>query len=51
MAESVSMVRQIFTYGNFVDGVAGMSGGITAITVFYPLNKIRACQRRWLGGR
>jgi hypothetical protein len=24
-----------------VDGIAGMSGGISAITVFYPLNKIR----------
>lgn len=29
----------------FVDGVAGSSGGIVAITVFYPLNKIREYAR------
>jgi hypothetical protein len=35
------MLGQVFSYGNFVDGVAGMSGGVVAISVFYPLNKIR----------
>eukprot|EP01048_Picozoa_sp_COSAG05_P024265 COSAG05_NODE_5627_length_1126_cov_2.742041_1_plen_147_part_10 len=39
MASTVA--RQIFTYKNFVDGIAGMSGGVSAITIFYPLNKIR----------
>jgi len=32
---------RIFTYSNFADGVAGASGGISAITLFYPLNIIR----------
>ena len=29
------------SYENFADGVGGASGGISAITVFYPLNIIR----------
>lgn len=37
----MEIARQVFTYRNFVDGVAGMSGGISAISLFYPLNKIR----------
>jgi len=41
MASPVNGFAQIFTYENFADGVAGASGGITAITVFYPLNIIR----------
>jgi hypothetical protein len=38
---AAGMLGQVFSYGNFVDGVAGMSGGVVAISVFYPLNKIR----------
>lgn len=37
----VSNFAQIFTFENFADGVAGASGGISAITIFYPLNIIR----------
>lgn len=37
----MSALAQVLSYGNFVDGLAGMSGGISAITIFYPLNKIR----------
>jgi len=39
--EFFDLFKEIFTYSNFVDGVAGASGGISAITVFYPLNRIR----------
>ena len=31
----------VFTLENVADGVAGASGGISAITLFYPLNIIR----------
>jgi adenine nucleotide transporter 17 len=36
-----SALRQIFTLDSFADGAAGASGGISAISVFYPLNIIR----------
>lgn len=32
---------QIFTFENFADGAAGACGGVSAITVFYPLNIVR----------
>lgn len=35
------MFRQVFTLESFADGCAGASGGISAITLFYPLNIIR----------
>jgi len=38
---SLSDLSHIFTYENFADGVAGASGGISAISLFYPLNIIR----------
>lgn len=34
-------LAQIFTLDSFADGCAGAAGGTSAITVFYPLNKIR----------
>ena len=34
-------LSEVFTLDSFADGVAGASGGITAISVFYPLNIIR----------
>jgi adenine nucleotide transporter 17 len=34
-------LRRIFTLDSFADGCAGASGGISAISVFYPLNIIR----------
>jgi len=33
--------KEVFTYENLVHAISGMTGGVTAITVFYPLNIIR----------
>lgn len=41
MADLSSALKQIFTLDSFADGAAGSAGGISAITVFYPLNIIR----------
>jgi hypothetical protein len=34
-------MEKVFTLESFADGVSGASGGISAITLFYPLNIIR----------
>jgi len=34
-------LRQVFTMDSFADGMAGAAGGVSGITVFYPLNIIR----------
>jgi adenine nucleotide transporter 17 len=41
MSDLSAALRQIFTFDSFADGCAGAAGGISAITVFYPLNIIR----------
>jgi len=33
--------REVFTYTNLVHAISGMTGGVTAISTFYPLNIIR----------
>lgn len=35
------IVADLFTYENLVHAVSGMTGGVTAITTFYPLNVVR----------
>jgi len=37
----LAALRQVFTMDSFADGMAGAAGGVSAITVFYPLNIIR----------
>jgi len=37
----MSIASQVFTLDSFADGAAGATGGVTAITVFFPLNVIR----------
>lgn len=39
--ELYAALKQIFTMDSFADGAAGACGGISAITLFYPLNIIR----------
>jgi adenine nucleotide transporter 17 len=39
--ELSAALRQVFTLDSFADGMAGACGGVSAITVFYPLNIIR----------
>jgi len=39
--ELSAALRQVFTMDSFADGMAGAAGGVSAITVFYPLNIIR----------
>lgn len=34
-------LKRVFTMDSFADGMAGACGGVSAITVFYPLNIIR----------
>lgn len=41
MSDLGTALKQIFTLDSFADGMAGSMGGISAITVFYPLNIIR----------
>lgn len=36
-----SDVSEVFTYESLVHAISGMTGGVTAITVFYPLNTVR----------
>jgi adenine nucleotide transporter 17 len=40
-SEFSQAMRAIFTVDSFADGCAGAAGGISAISVFYPLNMIR----------
>lgn len=35
------LAEELFTYENLVHALAGMTGGVTAITAFYPLNVVR----------
>ncbi|GBG30269.1 Peroxisomal membrane protein PMP34 [Hondaea fermentalgiana] len=35
------VAKEVFTYVNLVHAISGMAGGMSAITVFYPLNIIR----------
>lgn len=37
-----SIVSQVFNYNSFVHAFAGLVGGATAISVFYPLNYLRS---------
>jgi len=39
--ELMAALRRVFTIDSFADGMAGACGGVSAITVFYPLNIIR----------
>jgi len=39
--ELMAALRRVFTMDSFADGTAGAMGGVSAITVFYPLNIIR----------
>jgi hypothetical protein len=45
MAQQAGLAEQIkdeiLNYGNLVHAISGMTGGVTAITAFYPLNIIR----------
>ena len=41
MAETqLNLYDELMTYENFVHAISGMTGGVTAITTFYPLNNI-----------
>mmetsp|Transcript_32116 Transcript_32116/g.39531 ORF Transcript_32116/g.39531 Transcript_32116/m.39531 type:complete len:336 (-) Transcript_32116:693-1700(-) len=35
------IVQDLFTYENLVHAISGATGGVTAITTFYPLNMVR----------
>lgn len=35
------LAEELFTYENLVHAISGMTGGVTAITTFYPLNIVR----------
>lgn len=35
------LASELFTYENLVHAISGMTGGVTAITTFYPLNVVR----------
>lgn len=39
------ILKQVFTYRALVHAISGSVGGISAITVFYPLNKLRLDQQ------
>jgi hypothetical protein len=45
MAQQPGLAEQIkdeiLNYGNLVHAISGMTGGVTAISAFYPLNIIR----------
>jgi hypothetical protein len=40
-ADLQEALRRIFTLDSFADGCAGAAGGVSAITMFYPLNIVR----------
>ena len=39
--EGATLLEELFTYENLVHAISGMTGGVTAITTFYPLNVVR----------
>lgn len=36
-----SVASQVFTYENLVHAISGMTGGVSAISMFFPLNQLR----------